>query len=115
MKVKKLTLAYHSSALRNTTPYEVVRVEHTTEYVPGNMLSKRDVDDLNVNRNWHVVVVAAKQGAAMYSFIYFQPQWTAGYSGFVRYGRDYPYWENEPCNTSYWMIPGTYEYDWDNR
>jgi hypothetical protein len=51
----------------------------------------------------------------MYLFIYFQPQWTAGYSGFVRYGRDYPYWEKEPCNTSYWMIPGTYEYDWDNR
>ena len=60
MKVNKLTLAYHSSPLRSATPFEVVRAEHTTTYVPGDMLTKSEVDDLNRNNRWHVVVVAAK-------------------------------------------------------
>lgn len=41
---------------------------------------------------------------------YFAANRTAGYSGFVIY------WTGEiTCNTSYWMVPGTWEYDWDNR
>jgi len=38
---------------------------------------------------------------------------TAGYSGYVVYaGAVGELW---PCNSGYWMIPGTWEYDWDNR
>jgi hypothetical protein len=43
---------------------------------------------------------------------YFAANRTAGYSGFVVYGA-YLYLINSPC--SYWMIPGTWEYDWDNQ
>lgn len=42
-------------------------------------------------------------------FAYFPANRTAGYSGFVVYG---------PANSnmvSYWMIPGTFFDDWDNR
>ena len=43
-------------------------------------------------------------------FQYFPASYTAGYSGFVVY-----YCGGLECNVSYWMIPGTWEHDWDNR
>jgi len=33
---------------------------------------------------------------------------TAGYSGFVIYGYATP-------SCGYWMVPGTFEHDWDNH
>jgi hypothetical protein len=42
---------------------------------------------------------------------YFAANRTAGYSGFVVYGA----WPSLVASCSYWMIPGTWEYDWDNQ
>jgi hypothetical protein len=48
-------------------------------------------------------------GAEMF-YDYFAANKTAGYSGFVVYGA---HGKNASC--SYWMIPNTFEYDWDNQ
>jgi len=65
MKTKKLTLEYSANALGlgdpGPRPYKVVRVEHTTEYNPGDFLSKKEVDDLNCSSRWSVAIVAAKR------------------------------------------------------
>ena len=45
-------------------------------------------------------------------FYYHRPIWAAGYSGFVVYTRTDA---RDEVAASYWMIPGTWEYDWDNR
>jgi hypothetical protein len=45
---------------------------------------------------------------------YFAANRTAGYSGFVVYVAPRGTGFLIP-STSYWMIPGTWEYDWDNQ
>lgn len=47
----------------------------------------------------------------MYS--YFAANRVAGYSGFVAYSYSADTHYNDAL-ASYWMIPGTWEYDWDN-
>jgi hypothetical protein len=42
---------------------------------------------------------------------YFAASPVAGYSGFVLYGVSHEI----PLNASYWMVPGTFFDDWDNR
>ncbi len=46
----------------------------------------------------------------MTNIAYYPASWCAGYSGFVYYGYD-----GKVANHSYWMIPGTFFHDWDNR
>ena len=45
---------------------------------------------------------------------YFAGNKTAGYSGYVLY-----WYQTVPvsvsCNVSFWMVPGTWEFDWDNQ
>jgi hypothetical protein len=43
---------------------------------------------------------------------YLEANATAGYSGFVVYWRNNV--DQEP-SSSVWMIPGTFEHDWDNQ
>ena len=58
------------------------------------------------------VVGTVRQETAMF-YQYHAANKTAGYSGYVVYaGAVGELW---PCNSGYWMIPGTWEYDWDNR
>lgn len=63
-KTKKLILRYrppHSFYPEEdkTHPYIVVKVQHTTDYNPGDGLTKEVVDSLNVSRHWDVTVVAS--------------------------------------------------------
>lgn len=56
----------------------------------------------------YVCIHRKHRGFAMYTYL--EPIWTAGYSGFV------VYWNGAyNASNSGWMIPGTFEYDWDNR
>ena len=48
-------------------------------------------------------------------YIYYPANRVAGYSGFVVYANMRGPGELWPCNSGYWMIPGTFEDDWDNR
>jgi len=43
-------------------------------------------------------------------FTYLKSNRTAGYSGFVVYNNDGGF-----KNNSYWMVPGTFFDDWDNK
>lgn len=45
----------------------------------------------------------------MNKHLYLEAMQVAGYSGWVIYG------DLDSPSHSYWMIPGTFEYDWDNR
>ena len=62
-KVKKITLAF----IRHPNPivpkavpvYRVIKVQHTTDFNPGDELCKGDVDVLNASRHWDVTVVAS--------------------------------------------------------
>lgn len=60
-KIKKIILSFHRP-FGNTVdaPYQVERIEHSTEFNPGEYLSKKIVDDLNMSRLWHVSIVRAK-------------------------------------------------------
>lgn len=63
-KVSKLVLSYphdmrEPDNLRSVIRgYKVVRAQHTTEFNPGDFLSKTQVDELNASRNWDVTSVA---------------------------------------------------------
>ena len=59
MKVKKLTVSFVPDLLDHS-PYRVVRVEHTTEINPGDLLDKKTIDEYNASHRWHVVVIANK-------------------------------------------------------
>ena len=60
-KIAKLILTYpHELIDRPTwgTCYKVVRSQHTTEYNPGDYLTKAQVDELNASKGWDVSVTA---------------------------------------------------------
>lgn len=62
-KVAKLILAYPSTEIgpdqTRTGLYRVVRSQHTTEFNPGDYLTRAQVDELNASRHWDVSCVNA--------------------------------------------------------
>lgn len=57
-KVKKLTLGYlpdHDHF--QGKPFIVQKVQHTTDHLPGESLTKARVDELNISRHWDVTIV----------------------------------------------------------
>ena len=61
MKTAKLILSYphHLIDRKGETVYKVVRAQHTTEFNPGDYLTKAQVDELNGLRHWDVSTTAA--------------------------------------------------------
>jgi hypothetical protein len=63
-KVAKLILSYPHRMLdpsKREPHYRVVRSQHTTEFNPGDHLSKAQVDELNASTRWDVSTVAAEK------------------------------------------------------
>lgn len=61
-KVAKLILSYPHHPLDNPAKnYRVVRAQHTTEFNPGDFLSKAEVDELHDSKHWDVSTVAAEK------------------------------------------------------
>lgn len=60
-KVAKLILSYpHHQVGGDRNQYKVVRSQHTTEFNPGDYLTKAKVDELNASNSWDVSVTAEK-------------------------------------------------------
>jgi hypothetical protein len=62
-KIAKLILSYPHQLLdahRGQDVYKVVRAQHTTEFNPGDYLTKVQVDELNLSRQWDVSTVSSK-------------------------------------------------------
>ena len=55
--IKSITLGYY--ALNGT--FVIHKVVGSTEYLPGNSLTKKEVDDLISGRRWKVVTVVHNQ------------------------------------------------------
>jgi hypothetical protein len=61
-KIAKLILSYpHHPLDAKDKNYKVVRSQHTTEYNPGDFLTKAEVDQLNDSAQWDVSVTAAEK------------------------------------------------------
>lgn len=62
-KVAKLILSYPHLGLAGDLKknYKVVRAQHTTEYNPGDYLTKVEVDELHDSKLWDVSTVAAEK------------------------------------------------------
>jgi len=59
-KVSKLILSYpHYPINAQDHNYKVVRAQHTTEFNPGDYLTKAKVDELHESKYWDVSTVAA--------------------------------------------------------
>lgn len=61
-KVAKLILSFpHHPLDAPLNKYKVVRSQHTTEFNPGEYLTKAQVDELNAAKQWDVSVVQAEK------------------------------------------------------
>jgi hypothetical protein len=61
-KVAKLVLTYpHCPIDAPDRKYRVVRSQHTTEFNPGEYLTKEQVDELNLSNRWDITVVSKEK------------------------------------------------------
>lgn len=63
-KVAKLILSFPHEFPPISNPvkkYKVVRSQHTTEFNPGDYLTKAEVDELNSSKAWDVSTTAAER------------------------------------------------------
>lgn len=59
-KIAKLILSYPNIDRRTgANLYRVVRSQHTTEFNPGDFLTRKQVDELNASSRWDVSCVNA--------------------------------------------------------
>jgi hypothetical protein len=60
MKIKTMTVSHPWTVLGDPTKtFKIEKLTDTTEFAPGSFLSKKEVDELCVARDWKVTIVAA--------------------------------------------------------
>lgn len=57
MSTKQIKIGYHQAC------YTVISVKNTTEHLPGEILPKREVDDLCISHAWDVTIVPLNREA----------------------------------------------------
>lgn len=60
-KIAKLIVSYpHTPIDDPKKQYKVVRAQHTTEFNPGDYLTKAELDELNQSKAWDVSTVSSE-------------------------------------------------------
>ena len=66
MRVRSIKVAFSQEKIygpEKRTVYKVLVVKNSTEYYPGQEMSKSTVDALCADRQWDVTIVALKEDA----------------------------------------------------